>query len=120
MVLFVRRRIHWGIGRFCFCALASFCLVRKDFWLCGVLDYRGIINGGRARKQRTGIVTVGETVEIPEGFVVGGVVIRKRNYLHSGFACAPSRLVYLWIAYLVTCNRACSEFIDDATRHLFG
>lgn len=34
MVLPVRRRIHWGIGRFCFWALASFCLVRKDFWLC--------------------------------------------------------------------------------------
>lgn len=29
MVLPVLRRIHWGIGRFCFCALASFCLVRK-------------------------------------------------------------------------------------------
>lgn len=33
MVLPVLRRIHWGIGRFCFWALASFCLVRKDFWL---------------------------------------------------------------------------------------
>lgn len=32
MVLPVLRRIHWGIGRFCFWALASFCLVRKDFW----------------------------------------------------------------------------------------
>jgi hypothetical protein len=32
MVLPVRRRIHWGIGRFCFCALASFCFVRKDLW----------------------------------------------------------------------------------------
>lgn len=35
MVLSVRRRIHWGIGRFCFFALASFCFVRKDLWLCG-------------------------------------------------------------------------------------
>jgi hypothetical protein len=35
MVLPVRRRIHWGMGRFCFWALASFCLVRKDLWLCG-------------------------------------------------------------------------------------
>lgn len=35
MVLSVRRRIHWGIGRFCFLALASFCFVRKDLWLCG-------------------------------------------------------------------------------------
>lgn len=34
MVLPVRRRIHWGIGRFCFWALASFCLVRNDLWLC--------------------------------------------------------------------------------------
>lgn len=34
MVLPVRRRIHWGMGRFCFCALASFCLVRKVLWLC--------------------------------------------------------------------------------------
>ena len=32
MVLPVLRRIHWGMGRFCFCALASFTLVRKDFW----------------------------------------------------------------------------------------
>lgn len=28
----VRRRIHWGMGRFCFWALASFCFVRKDLW----------------------------------------------------------------------------------------
>ncbi len=35
MVLPVRRRIHCGIGRFCFCALASFCFVRKDLWDCG-------------------------------------------------------------------------------------
>ena len=35
MVLFVRRRIHCGMGRFCFCALASFCLVRNDLWDCG-------------------------------------------------------------------------------------
>jgi hypothetical protein len=34
MVLLVLRRIHWGMGRFCFCARASFCLVRKDFWDC--------------------------------------------------------------------------------------
>lgn len=34
MVLPVRRRIHCGIGLFCFCALASFCLVRKVLWLC--------------------------------------------------------------------------------------
>lgn len=32
--LLVRRRIHWGTGRFCFCDLASFCLVRKDLRLC--------------------------------------------------------------------------------------
>lgn len=30
----VRSLIHCGTGRFCFCALASFCLVRKDLWLC--------------------------------------------------------------------------------------
>lgn len=33
MVLPVLRRIHWGMGRFCFWALASFCLVRKVLWL---------------------------------------------------------------------------------------
>lgn len=33
MVLFVLRRIQWGIGLFCFWAFASFCLVRKDLWL---------------------------------------------------------------------------------------
>jgi hypothetical protein len=26
------------MGRFCFCALASFTLVRKDFWLCRMLS----------------------------------------------------------------------------------
>lgn len=34
MVLPVRRRIHWGMGRFCFCAFASFCFVLKVLWLC--------------------------------------------------------------------------------------
>jgi len=34
MVLPVLRRIHWGMGRFCFCARASFCLVRNDLWDC--------------------------------------------------------------------------------------
>ena len=33
IVLPVRRRIHCGIGRFCFAALASFFLVRNDLWL---------------------------------------------------------------------------------------
>jgi hypothetical protein len=33
MVFPVLKRIHWGMGRFCFCALASFCLVRKVLWL---------------------------------------------------------------------------------------
>ena len=28
----VLNRIHCGIGRFCFCAFASFCFVRKDLW----------------------------------------------------------------------------------------
>lgn len=32
MVLPVRRRIHCGIGRFCFCFLARICLVRKVLW----------------------------------------------------------------------------------------
>lgn len=35
MVFPVRNRIHWGMGRFCFWARASFCFVRKDLWLCG-------------------------------------------------------------------------------------
>lgn len=34
MVLPVFRRIHWGMGLFCFWALASFCLVRNDLWDC--------------------------------------------------------------------------------------
>jgi len=34
MVLFVLSLIHCGIGRFCFCALASFCFVRNDLWDC--------------------------------------------------------------------------------------
>lgn len=34
MVLPVRRRIHCGIGLFCFWALASLTFVRKDLWLC--------------------------------------------------------------------------------------
>lgn len=34
MVLSVLRRIHWGMGRFCFLALASLTLVRKLLWLC--------------------------------------------------------------------------------------
>ena len=33
MVFPVLNRIHCGIGLFCFCALASFCFVRKDLWL---------------------------------------------------------------------------------------
>ena len=48
MVLPVRRRIHCGIGRFCFCALASFCFVRNDLW-----DYVGIRS---AKRERDGIV----------------------------------------------------------------
>lgn len=34
MVLPVRRRIHCGIGLFCFWALANLTFVRKDLWLC--------------------------------------------------------------------------------------
>ena len=33
MVFPVLKRIHCGMGLFCFCALASFCFVRKDLWL---------------------------------------------------------------------------------------
>jgi hypothetical protein len=32
----VRRRIHWGMGLFCFAAFASFCLVRKVLWACNL------------------------------------------------------------------------------------
>lgn len=38
MVLLVRRRIHWGMGRFWRWALASFCLVRKVLLLCAEND----------------------------------------------------------------------------------
>ena len=31
MVLSVRKRIHWGMGRFCLAFLASFILIRKVF-----------------------------------------------------------------------------------------
>ena len=34
MVLPVLNLIHCGIGRFCFCALASFCFVLKVLWDC--------------------------------------------------------------------------------------
>lgn len=34
MVFPVLNRIHCGMGRFCFCAFASFCFVRNDLWLC--------------------------------------------------------------------------------------
>lgn len=37
MVLPVLRRTHCGMGRFCFCALASFCFVRKVLCDCGRL-----------------------------------------------------------------------------------
>lgn len=40
MVLPVRRRIHCGIGRFCFCFLARICLVRKVLWE-GCMEKRG-------------------------------------------------------------------------------
>lgn len=43
MVLPVRRRIHWGIGLFCFWALASFCFVRKDLWLCSGYNHQSHI-----------------------------------------------------------------------------
>lgn len=62
MVLLVRRRIHWGIGRFCFCALASFCLVRKDLWDCENRQYgvpTGCVMAAPAAEKRTGIVTAG-------------------------------------------------------------
>ena len=36
MVLPVLSRIHCGIGRFCFCALASFCFVLKVLWDCRI------------------------------------------------------------------------------------
>lgn len=39
MVLPVRSRIHWGMGRFCFWALASFCLTRKVLWLCWEIGF---------------------------------------------------------------------------------
>ena len=34
MVLPVLNLIHCGIGRFCFCAFASFTFVRNDLWDC--------------------------------------------------------------------------------------
>ena len=57
MVLPVRRRIHWGIGRFCFWALANFCFVRKDLW-----DYSGVLGSAFVEigdeRELTGIVFV--------------------------------------------------------------
>jgi hypothetical protein len=62
MVLSVFRRIHWGMGLFCFWALASFCLVRNDLWDCrnvstacyGMLQSLSIADSS----VRTGILTV--------------------------------------------------------------
>lgn len=61
MVLSVFRRIHWGMGLFCFWALASFCLVRNDLWDCRSVStacsrHAGVVQSwGRIR---TGILTV--------------------------------------------------------------
>jgi hypothetical protein len=48
MVLLVLRRIHWGMGRFCFCAFASFCLVRKVLWDCELVR---IIRAALSRRR---------------------------------------------------------------------
>ena len=56
MVLLVLSLIHCGIGRFCFCAFASFCFVRNDLW-----DYHRIISititASAGFSARTGILT---------------------------------------------------------------
>lgn len=49
MVLPVRRRIHCGMGRFCFCAFASLVFVRKDLWLYS--SAISIISHGMLRKS---------------------------------------------------------------------
>ena len=131
MVLLVRRRIHCGIGRFCFCALASFCLVRKDFWLCGNLSETavGCVESqkaeGEGARARTGIVTACE-LEMSRVGVVADVGVRI-----SGFAsnvCAPSALNRLRLAAGagVTCPRVapararprCKELSDTQVHYL--
>lgn len=63
MVLPVLRRTHCGIGRFCFCALASFCFVLKVLW-----DYSLTLVSSAwsmscdGNKVRTGILTAVEDV----------------------------------------------------------
>lgn len=68
MVLPVLRRIHCGIGRFCFCALASFCFVRKDLWLL-IFVSRASEKAVVCRSSHTGILTVFRDVEGCQGGV---------------------------------------------------
>lgn len=46
IVLSVRNRIHWGIGRFCFAFFASFILMRKVFCDGCSKTVHGIWSGG--------------------------------------------------------------------------
>jgi hypothetical protein len=52
MVLSVFRRIHWGMGLFCFWALASFCLVRNDLWDCRNVSTACSRHAGVALRRR--------------------------------------------------------------------
>lgn len=42
------------MGRFCFCARASFCLVRKDLWLWGLGDGLAILSMKREWREGGG------------------------------------------------------------------
>ena len=67
ILLLVRRRIHCGSGRFCFCALASFCFVRKDLWL-----WRG-----RRQSQFHGFI--GAMAGLMLGEMEGNCIRRRRH-----------------------------------------
>ena len=90
MVLPVRRRTHCGMGRFCFCFLASVRLVRKD-----LKDGWGGRCGGRVVSVRAWISTVmcRRVVCVHTSAVWrhpnGRRARRRRRGLGGGFAGAP-------------------------------
>lgn len=110
IVLPVLSLIHCGIGLFCFCALASFCFVRKDLWLCGsilislssfLFTQRGFVEGGcrdcamdfeRAtlkEKKRMGSIFIPASwttvvdLEVVARYVVVGLLFRSYRLAHK-------------------------------------